>query len=82
MKVAIIGSGVENSYLVGLVSGLYKQSHLDIDVIDSDNSIGKFDYLANVNFLNYRGSLILKSNTLSKIKRILAYYFKIITYVY
>ena len=82
MKIAIIWSGVENSYLVGLVSGLSKLSHLEIDVIDSDNSIGKFDNLTNVNFLNYRGSLDPRSNSFSKIKRILKYYLKLINYAY
>lgn len=82
MKIAIIWSGVENSYLIGLVSGLSKLSNLNIEVIDSDNSIGKFNNLTNVNFLNYRGSLNPKSNLPTKIKRILNYYLKLITYAY
>lgn len=82
MKITIIYSGVENSYLVGLVSGLSNLSHLKIDVIDSDNSIGKFDDLTNVNFLNYRGSLEPGVGSLAKVNRILKYYLRLIIYAY
>ena len=82
MKITIIYSGVENSYLVGLVSGLSKLPDLNIDVIDSDKSIGKFDDFDNVNFLNYRGSLDPGSISSDKIKRILRYYRKLIVYAF
>ena len=82
MKITIIYSGVENSYLIGLVSGLSKSPDLSIDVIDSDKSIGKFDKFRNVTFYNYRGSLDPSSNKLAKIKRILKYYWKLIVYAY
>jgi len=81
-KIAIIWSGVENSYLVGLVSGLSKLSHLNTKVIDSDNKIGEFDNFKHVNFLNYRGGLDPRANLFSKIKRILNHYLKLITYAY
>jgi len=57
MKVTIIHSGGENTYLFGLVNGLSRVEGLGIDVIDSDRSAGAFDNLQNVNYLNYRGSL-------------------------
>jgi len=82
VKITIIYSGVENSYLVGLVSGLSNLPQLKIDVIDSDNSIGKFDNLPNVNFLNYRGSLEPSAGLLTKVNRILKYYLRLIIYAY
>jgi len=82
VKITIIYSGVENSYLVGLVSGLSNLPQLKIDVIDSDNSIGKFDTLPNVNFLNYRGSLDPSVGFLAKVNRILKYYLRLIIYAY
>jgi glycosyltransferase involved in cell wall biosynthesis len=82
VKITVIYSGVESSYLVGLVSGLSKSPDLEIDVIDSDRTIGKFDEFDNVNFLNYRGSLDHDSNTFAKVERILKYYCKLITYAY
>lgn len=82
MKVTIIYAGVENSYLVGLVSGLSHIPDLKIDVIDSDNSIGKFDDLPNVNFLNYRGSVDPDVNVSAKIYRILKYYMRLIIYAF
>lgn len=82
MKVTIIYSGVENSYLVGLVSGLSNLPHLEIDVIDSDNSIGQFDNLPNVNFHNYRESLEPSASLVAKFNRILKYYLRLIIYAY
>ena len=82
MKITVIYSGVESSYLVGLVSGLSKSPDLEIDVIDSDRTIGKFDEYDNVNFLNYRGSLDHSAKTTDKVKRIIIYYWKLIRYAY
>jgi glycosyltransferase involved in cell wall biosynthesis len=82
VKITVIYSGVESSYLVGLVSGLSKSPDLEIDVIDSDRTIGKFDEYNNVNFLNYRGSLDHSSKKLDKAKRIVKYYWRLVTYAY
>ncbi len=80
MKITIIHSGGESTYLFGLVSGLSKIEGLLIDVIDSDKSIGAFDHLKNVTFYNYRGSLDPNVSTSKKYKRIVKYYIRLIAY--
>jgi len=80
MKITIIHSGGESTYLFGLVNGLSKINGLGIDVIDSDRSAGAFDNLQNVNYLNYRGSLDPNVPNSQKYKRIARYYLRLISY--
>jgi len=80
MKITIIHSGGESTYLFGLVNGLSKIERLTIDVIDSDRSAGVFDDVQNVNYLNYRESLDTHVPNSQKYKRIIRYYLRLIAY--
>lgn len=78
-KISIINAGGQTDYVYGLVSGLQKFD-LDIDLIDSDNSIGLYNTYDNVNFLNLRGNQNPLSQIFIKAIRILRYYFRLIKY--
>ena len=42
MRISILNAGQQTDYLYGLVSGLVEIPTLEIEVIDSDSSVGVF----------------------------------------
>jgi len=77
MKVALLNSGGQLSYLQGLVSGLAQIDGLEIQVLDSDQSIGKFDTYRKIRHVNLVGSDSHSTGSFGKTKRILSYYLEI-----
>jgi glycosyltransferase involved in cell wall biosynthesis len=80
MKISILNAGQENDYLYGLVSGLSQITSLEIEVVDSDNSIGLFDRFPRVKFFNLRGDNLSKQSFFVKAWRICRYYLRLLNY--
>jgi D-inositol-3-phosphate glycosyltransferase len=80
MKITVLNAGQENDYLYGLVSGLSEIPSLEIEVVDSDNSIGLFDEFPNVRFFNLRGDNLSPQSKIVKIYRITRYYLRLLSY--
>jgi len=79
-RVAILNAGEQTDYLYGLVSGLAGVGDLQIEVVDSDNSIGLFDRFPSVRFVNLRGSQRPSDPFLSKLFRIPRYYLRLLRF--
>lgn len=80
LKVSILNASGQTDYLYGLVSGLAQLRHLNMEVIDSDRSIGLFDSFPNVRFLNLAGHYGHNVSFQQKVLRLLRYYFRLIRY--
>ena len=80
MKVSILNAGQENDYLFGLVSGLSKIQSLEIEVVDSDNSVNLFNEFSRVSFFNLRGDNLSRQPVQVKIWRISRYYIRLLWY--
>jgi len=80
MRISILNAGQQTDYLYGLVSGLAELSPLEIEVVDSDSSIGIFEGFQRVSFFNLRGDNISPQSLLTKIWIISRYYFRLLCY--
>jgi D-inositol-3-phosphate glycosyltransferase len=80
MKISILNAGQENDYLYGFVSGLSEIQSLEIEVIDSDNSVGLFNELSQVKFFNLRGDNLSPQSLFVKVWRISRYYVRLFQY--
>ena len=80
MRIAILNAGGQTDYLYGLVTGLSKISAIELDIVDSDKSIGLYDHFSNVNFFNLRGDQDFSSSLTDKVTRIVKYYYRLIRF--
>jgi hypothetical protein len=55
MKISILNAGQQTDYLYGIVSGLSEIPSLEIEVVDSDSSIGVINTFPHTRIFNLRG---------------------------
>lgn len=82
MKVSIINAGGNNDYIFGLVSGLSGIPHLEIEIIDSDISIGKLDRFSNVRLLPFIENYGYSVPFSTKIRRLIIYHGRLLSYAF
>jgi len=80
MRISILNAGQQTDYLYGLVSGLAKIPMLEIEVVDSDSSVGLFEAFHQVSLFNLRGDNISPQSNFAKMWRIGRYYIRLLYY--
>ena len=80
MRISILNAGQQTDYLYGLVSGLVEIPTLEIEVIDSDSSVGVFEAFHHVSLFNLRGDNISPQSIFTKMWRIGRYYVRLLYY--
>jgi D-inositol-3-phosphate glycosyltransferase len=80
MRISILNAGQQTDYLYGLVSGLAEIPMLEIEVIDSDSSVGMFEDFHHVSLFNLRGDNISPQSMFTKMWRIGRYYIRLLYY--
>ena len=80
MRISILNAGQQTDYLYGLVSGLVEIPTLEIEVIDSDSSVGVFEAFHHVSLFNLRGDNISPQSMFTKMWRIGRYYVRLLYY--
>ena len=80
MRISILNAGQQTDYLYGLVSGLAKIPMLEIEVVDSDSSVGLFEAFHQVSLFNLRGDNISPQSIFTKMWRIGRYYLRLLYY--
>jgi D-inositol-3-phosphate glycosyltransferase len=80
MRISILNAGQQTDYLYGLVSGLVEIPTLEIEVIDSDSSVGMFEAFHHVSLFNLRGDNISPQSMFTKMWRIGRYYIRLLYY--
>jgi glycosyltransferase involved in cell wall biosynthesis len=80
MRISILNAGQQTDYLYGLVSGLAEIPTLEIEVIDSDSSVGVFEAFHHVSLFNLRGDNISPQSMFTKMWRIGRYYIRLLCY--
>jgi glycosyltransferase involved in cell wall biosynthesis len=80
MRISILNAGQQTDYLYGLVSGLVEIPMLEIEVIDSDSSVGVFEAFHHVSLFNLRGDNISPQSIFTKMWRIGRYYIRLLYY--
>ncbi len=82
MKVSIFHNAGDFSYLFGLVNGLAKSQDIEIDVIDSSQSIKPFEELNNVKVFEFILPFKNTLNPIYRLYRIFSPYIKNILYAF
>ena len=80
MRISILNAGQQTDYLYGLVSGLAEIRTLEIEVVDSDSSVGVFEAFHHVSLFNLRGDNISPQSIFTKMWRIGRYYLRLLYY--
>jgi D-inositol-3-phosphate glycosyltransferase len=80
MRISILNAGQQPDYLYGLVSGLSEIPSLEIEVVDSTNSVGAFETFRNVTLFNLRGDNASQQSFLTKAWRTAQYYIRLLLY--
>jgi D-inositol-3-phosphate glycosyltransferase len=80
MRISILNAGQQTDYLYGLVSGLVEIPTLEVEVVDSDSSVGVFEAFHHVSLFNLRGDNISLQSILTKMWRIGRYYIRLLYY--
>jgi D-inositol-3-phosphate glycosyltransferase len=80
MKISILNAGQQTDYLYGLVSGLSEIPSLELEVVDSDSSIGVVDTFPHVKLFNLRGDNLSKKPLMMKAWIIFIYYLRLLWY--
>jgi D-inositol-3-phosphate glycosyltransferase len=80
MRISILNAGQQTDYLYGLVSGLDEIPALEIEVVDSDSSVGVIEAFHHVSLFNLRGDNISPQSILTKMWRIGRYYIRLLYY--
>ncbi len=80
MRISILNAGQQTDYLYGLVSGLAEIPTLEIEVIDSDSSVGVFKAFHHVTLFNLRGDNISPQSISTKMWRISKYDIRLLYY--
>jgi glycosyltransferase involved in cell wall biosynthesis len=80
MKISILNAGQQTDYLYGIVSGLSEIPSLEIDVIDSDSSVGVIDAFPRTTLFNLRGDNLSPQSFIIKAWNIGKYYIRLLWY--
>jgi D-inositol-3-phosphate glycosyltransferase len=80
MKISILNAGQQTDYLYGIVSGLSEIPSLEIEVVDSDSSVGVIDTFPRTTLFNLRGDNLSKQSLLIKAWHICQYYIRLLRY--
>jgi glycosyltransferase involved in cell wall biosynthesis len=80
MRISILNAGQQTDYLYGLVSGLAEIPTLEIEVVDSDSSVGVFEAFHHVSLFNLRGDNTSPQSIFTKMWRIGRYYIRLLCY--
>jgi D-inositol-3-phosphate glycosyltransferase len=80
MKISILNAGQQTDYLYGIVSGLSEIPSLEIEVVDSDSSVGVIDAFPHTALFNLRRDNLSAQSVLVKAYRIFTYYIRLLWY--
>jgi glycosyltransferase involved in cell wall biosynthesis len=80
MKISILNAGQQTDYLYGIVSGLSEIPSLEIEVVDSDSSVGVIDTFPRTTLYNLRGDNLSSQTIFTKAWRISKYYIRLLWY--
>ena len=80
MRISILNAGQQTDYLYGLVSGLSEIPTLEIEVVDSDSSIGVIDAFPRTTLFNLRGDNLSPQSLFTKSWSISKYYLRLLWY--
>ena len=80
MKISILNAGQQTDYLYGIVSGLSEIPSSEIEVIDSDSSVGVIDKFSHTTLFNFRGDNLSTQSLFAKAWQISKYYLRILWY--
>ncbi|RPI04755.1 MAG: glycosyltransferase [Ignavibacteriae bacterium] len=80
MKISVLNAGQQTDYLYGFVSGLSAIPSLEIEVVDSDSSIGVMECLPNTTLYNLRGNNTAEESLQTKTLHIGRYYLRLLSY--
>ena len=80
MKISILNAGQQTDYLYGIVSGLSEIPSLEIEVVDSDSSVGMIDAFPRTTLFNLRGDNLSPQPLFIKAWHISKYYIRLIWY--
>ena len=80
MKISILNAGQQTDYLYGIVSGLSAIQSLEIEVVDSDSSVGVVDAFPRTTLFNLRGDNLSPQSLFAKAWYIDKYYLRLIWY--
>jgi D-inositol-3-phosphate glycosyltransferase len=80
MKVSILNAGQQTDYLYGIVSGLSEIPSLEIEVVDSDSSVGVIDTFPRTKLFNLRGDNLSPQSLVIKVWSISGYYLRLLWY--
>jgi glycosyltransferase involved in cell wall biosynthesis len=80
MKISILNAGQQTDYLYGIVSGLSEIPSLEIEVVDSDSSIGVIDAFPHTTLFNLRGDNLSPQSLFTKAWSIGKYYIRLLWY--
>jgi D-inositol-3-phosphate glycosyltransferase len=80
MKISILNAGQQTDYLYGIVSGLSEIPSLEIEVVDSDSSIGVINTFPHTRIFNLRGDNCSVQPFFIKALSITKYYLRLLWY--
>lgn len=80
MKISILNAGQQTDYLYGIVSGLSEIPSLEIEVVDSDSSVGVIDSFPRTTLFNLRGDNLSAQSLFTKAWHIGKYYLRLLWY--
>jgi D-inositol-3-phosphate glycosyltransferase len=80
MKISILNAGQQTDYLYGIVSGLSAIPSLEIEVVDSDSSVGVIDSFPRTTLFNLRGDNLSTQPLFIKVWNICKYYRRLLWY--
>jgi D-inositol-3-phosphate glycosyltransferase len=80
MKISILNAGQQTDYLYGIVSGLSEIPSLEIEVVDSDSSVGVINTFPRTTLFNLRGDNISTQSFFIKAWHISKYYLRLLWY--
>jgi D-inositol-3-phosphate glycosyltransferase len=80
MRISILNAGQQTDYLYGIVSGLSKIPSLEIEVVDSDSSLGVLNTFPRTTLYNLRGDNLSIQSIFAKAWRISTYYVRLLWY--
>jgi glycosyltransferase involved in cell wall biosynthesis len=80
MKVSILNAGQQTDYLYGIVSGLSEIPSLELEIVDSDSSVGLVDGFPRTTLFNLRGDNLSAQSVLRKAWGTCIYYLRLLRY--
>jgi glycosyltransferase involved in cell wall biosynthesis len=80
MRISLLNAGQQTDYLYGLVSGLSAIPSVELEVVDSDNSVGLIESFPRTTLFNLRGDNISPQPLFMKAWTICFYYARLLWY--